>query len=351
VASKEHVGLLAQGVATWNAWRADNRLIRPDLRGADLKGRDLRLVKFSDADLKGADMTGAHLEGARFGDSYLRRAILRYAHLEDANASGANLRHADLTGAHLARASFRRADLSKAILNDADLTEAILDYARLVETRLEKATLARCSVYGVSAWNLKLDTTTQSDLMITSRREPKVTVENLAVAQFVYLLIQNRNIRDVIDTTAAKMVLILGRFTPERKAVLDAVRDAVRLRNLLPIVFDFEGPKSRDVEETVRALANLCRFIVADITDPRSVIQELTAIAPDLPSVPVQAVIHESQEPWAMFITLQRKCPWVLEPYRYASGEQLVVALDVHLLADVEEAVRLHRPAAFGTKP
>jgi hypothetical protein len=326
-------------------------LIRPDLRGANLKDRDLRRGRFSDADLKGADMTGAHLEGARFGDSYLRRAILRYAHLEDANASGANLRHADLTGAHLARASFRRADLSKAILNDADLTETILDYARLVETRLENATLARCSVYGVSAWNLKLETTVQSDLVITSRHEPRVTVENLAVAQFVYLLLQNRNIRDVIDTTAAKIVLILGRFTPQRKAVLDAVRDALRKRNLLPIVFDFEGPESRDVEETVRALANLCRFIVADITDPRSVIQELNAIAPDLPSVPVQTVIHESEKPWSMFITLRWKCPWVLEPYRYASGEELVDALDAHLLDAVEEAVRRQRPAAFGTGP
>jgi hypothetical protein len=39
-----------------------------------------------------------------------------------------------------------------------------------------------------------------------------------------------------------KVVLILGRFTPERKTVLDAIRDQLRKRDYLPILFDFQKP-------------------------------------------------------------------------------------------------------------
>jgi hypothetical protein len=35
----EHVALLKKGVAAWNAWRNENPNIRPDLSGANLRGR------------------------------------------------------------------------------------------------------------------------------------------------------------------------------------------------------------------------------------------------------------------------------------------------------------------------
>ena len=44
-------------------------------------------------------------------------------------------------------------------------------------------------------------------------------------------MLHNQKIRDVIDTITSKAVLILGRFTDERKAVLDALRDELRKRN------------------------------------------------------------------------------------------------------------------------
>ena len=40
-------------------------------------------------------------------------------------------------------------------------------------------------------------------------------------------------------------MLILGRFTDERKLVLDALREELRQRCYLPILFDFEKPQSR----------------------------------------------------------------------------------------------------------
>jgi len=63
-------------------------------------------------------------------------------------------------------------------------------------------------------------------------------------------MLNNQKIRDVIDAITSKVVLILGRFTDERKKVLDALRDELRKRNYLPILFDFDKLTSRNTDET-----------------------------------------------------------------------------------------------------
>jgi hypothetical protein len=50
----------------------------------------------------------------------------------------------------------------------------------------------------------------QQYLVVTSYGEPEITVDNIEVAQFVYLLLHNEKIRDVIDTIGKKGVLLLG---------------------------------------------------------------------------------------------------------------------------------------------
>ncbi len=59
MANDEHVALLKQGVAAWNAWRDEHPdVVSPNLHGADLQGADLR-----GADLKGAELFQANLNG------------------------------------------------------------------------------------------------------------------------------------------------------------------------------------------------------------------------------------------------------------------------------------------------
>jgi hypothetical protein len=82
------------------------------------------------------------------------------------------------------------------------------------------------------------------------------------------------------------------------------------------VLFDFDRPVSRDLTQTISALARMARFIVADITDPRSILQELQAIVPNLPSVPLAPLIHTSQTEYEMFERFTRY-PWVLTIYRY----------------------------------
>jgi hypothetical protein len=109
----------------------------------------------------------------------------------------------------------------------------------LVDADITNADLTGCRIYGVSAWGLKLSNKTeQRNLIITKRStppEPEITVDDVEVAQFIYLLLNSQKIRKVIDTITSKVVLILGRFTDERKTVLDALRDELRKHNKLPI--------------------------------------------------------------------------------------------------------------------
>src|SRR5689334_13148530 len=96
-----HLEMLREGVEKWNAWRAENPELRPNLRLAILSGWaldnfDLRGAFLNRAQLTNARLKGAHLEGANLDSANLEGAVLRDAHLEGATLEEANLGGADL---------------------------------------------------------------------------------------------------------------------------------------------------------------------------------------------------------------------------------------------------------------
>jgi hypothetical protein len=350
MAEERHLTILARGVGVWNDWRHSAEFEIPDLSSAnlgsaDLKNADLSWASLCRADLSRANLDHADLNNADLDQADLTDADLSCANLREASLNRANLRHGNLFQARLSGASLRNADIRDANLNEANLSDADLSEARLngsslqgttlVNTNLKGADLTGCRVFGVSAWKLDLSETTQQALLITDMNEPEITVDNLEVAQFIYLLLHNEKIRQVIDTITSKVVLILGRFDPERKLVLDRLRVALRDRDYLPVIFDFDPPAHRNLTETVSTLAHMARFVIADITDPRSIPQELQRIIPNLPSLPVQPVIQAPEQPWGMFRDY-RDYPWLLEPYSYSSLDQLLGVLDEEVIAPAE---------------
>jgi hypothetical protein len=116
-------------------------------------------------------------------------------------------------------------------------------------------------------------------------------------------------------------VLILGRFTPERKLVLDGIKKWLHLRGYVPVVFDFDRPSSRDFTETIVTLAHMARFIIADLTEPASIAKELEAIVPRL-AVPVQPILQASASLYSMFSDYW-KYDWVLKIQRYRNLRHL----------------------------
>jgi uncharacterized protein YjbI with pentapeptide repeats len=358
-----------------NLYQARMRTAAPSAFGIDFHGVELRGARLSEANLFRANLTGATLQWAHLTRATLREAELFGSDLSDATVAEADLRKAMLHGATLRKANLRSANLAQARFSQADLTGADLSWAnlrgvygedsiligadlsyanlikanlwgaklaganltqsRLVHTILREADMTGCSVFGVSAWGVDLSETTQENLVITRKGQPGITVDNLEVAQFVYVLLNNARVRQVIDTLTSKVVLILGRFTPERKAVLEALREELRNRNYTPVLFDFEKPVSRDLTETVATLAHMARFVIADITDAKSIPQELERIVPDLPSVPVQPLLLASQHEYGMFEHF-RRYPWVLEPVLYEDQERLLTDLEAKVITPAE---------------
>jgi hypothetical protein len=177
--------------------------------------------------------------------------------------------------------------------------------------------------------------TIQSNLVITRSFQPVLQVDDLEVAQFIYLLLNNERIRQVIDTITSRVVLILGRFTPERIAVLDAIREGLREKGHCPVLFDFDKPESKDLTGTISTLADMARFIIAGLPDPSSVPHELTTVVPGT-VVPVQTILLKGQREYAMFRDLKTRYHWVLKPYTYKSKELLITHLSEQVIAPAE---------------
>jgi hypothetical protein len=337
MADDEHVAILKKGADAWNKWRHENLNIRPNLIEADLRGTDLRGADLNDTWLVEANLVNANLRGVELMEASFINADLREADLTAAQLHRADLRGADLSGAQLHEADLCEANLGEANLSTAKLRGADLQGATLISTDFSGADLTGCRVHGTSAWRLKLDgMTKQQGLVITRHDEPDITVDNIEVAQFVYLLLHNEKIRDVIDTIGKKGVLLLGRFTEGRIGVLERLRERLRDLGYLPMVFNFDKPETKDFTETVRLLCSLSKFVIVDITNPRSAPLELQAAVPDY-MVPFVPILQDGEEPFAMFADLQNKYDWVLQPViGYSSVDRLIEALEEKVVRPAE---------------
>jgi uncharacterized protein YjbI with pentapeptide repeats len=384
MANPDHIAVLQRGVEIWNQWRRDSHSVVPDLRDADLSGMDfvnanfyeadfrnacLRDTKLIQANLNSTDLRFADLDGACLNSAYLHKVDLtdakitlrtdlnqvrangiildghdfRGRSLNDAQLEGASFEGGDLRGTHLigslltganftrcrmAGARLDRSNLNQATFVEADLSGADLRQATLIGTDFRAANISGAMIYGISAWDINTDpNTTQRDLIITPDPHSVITVDNIKLGQFIYLLLTNSEIREVIDTITAKAVLILGRFTPDRKPVLDAVRDAYRTKNFVPIMFDFEQPNSRDTIETIRIIAGMVKFVIADLTDAKSVLQELQAIVPNFPSLPVILSIKRGDSEPGMLDHIKRFRTVYPDLIEYDTPDELVVGI------------------------
>jgi Pentapeptide repeats (8 copies) len=306
--------------------------------------------------LEGANLSRANLQGADLREAYLHEALLLGANLIAANvrwayALGANLSEANLSRANLVATNFLDANLSEANLSKADLSRANLwganltranlsgahlEAATLLKADLTCADLTSCRIFGVSAWGLKLEGTKQQNLVISNIGEPSITVDNIEVAQFIYLLLHNEKIRDVIDTIGKKGVLLLGRFTEGRMMVLERLQEKLRSLGFVPMVFNFDKPETKDFTETVRLLASLSKFVIVDITNPRSAPLELQATVPDY-MVPFAPILQHGEQPFSMFVDLQNKYDWVLQPVvGYPSVDRLIEVLEDKIVRPAE---------------
>ena len=315
--AKEHLQELRKGRAAWNGWRRENPHIKPVLADQDLraefKRRTLAGYDFSYTNLCQARMQGLNLKGANF-----HQAILAAA---------------DLSGAHLEAANFCRTDLYETNFQNASLARANLQGVQMARTNLAGADLRGCKVYGLSAWDLKLDQPPVKQQLIVRYRpscargrnvDEEVQVEGVDLAAFMYLTLNNENISRIIEAAGRKWVLLLGRFT-RGKSVLKDIAEALKQRHFVPIIFDFPPPEQRDLIETVTLLAGMSALVIVEITSPRSTPMELQAIATNY-GVPVVPIMRRGAKEFGTFSGL-RKFPWVHPTITYETPERLIARL------------------------
>lgn len=335
MAVQEHVELFKKGSQVWNTWRDETPDIRPDLSDIDFE-KDVHSYEslYDMPEYTGYNLSYMNLNRITARNSYFIRCFFAgsdlhfsdicFSFFQNCSFEGASLAVTKIGSAEFHECNFTNSDLSYCSAEETNFfgskfISTKLSNMSLVKTDFTDTEIDEARVYGISAWDLALDGSRQSNIYI-EEEGTSISVPTIELAQFISLLVNNAKIRDVIDTITSKVVLILGRFTEERKAILDAIKEELQDRDYLPVLFDFEGPSNRDVTETIITLASLAKFVVADISSPKSIPQELASIIPNFPSLPVQPVIEKTQREYGMFEHFQHY-PWVLDQIEYGEHD------------------------------
>jgi uncharacterized protein YjbI with pentapeptide repeats len=208
-------------------WTGQNEKELYLVKGARLKGRDMRYAKAPNvflinadlrsanlhgANLSGADLRGATLQNANVSKANLFKANLQKVYLEKADLSSAYLRKADLKGAfirqtNLSGSSFAYADLSTADLYEADLRESDLNNAELRNVNLQGACLAKAhfnesNLQGANLHNAILEETNFQGSNLSNVNLRNAIIQN---TDFFETIFQETDLRGVNLITAINL--------------------------------------------------------------------------------------------------------------------------------------------------
>jgi uncharacterized protein YjbI with pentapeptide repeats len=368
LAKADFSGAKLAGTNLSGANLARAKFFRAELSQADLSRATLFKANFSQADLAGANLNGADLTGAFLIRANLSGASFLQACMKGANLGQASLFRAKLKGAVLSQASFFKADLSEADLSEANLEganfqEAVLErtnlrganaananfcFATLLRTNLENAVLDNCAVYGTSLWDVNLSESRQRDLDIMPAQQPVLSVDSLQTAQLVGMLLHHEKARYEVFSITLNTVLVIGRFSQDRKPVLEAIKEALRRGEYSPLVLDFDLPGSGDKNEIVKTLGRMSRFVIADLTDDRRITETLDAVVHFLPSIPIQPIGQKGREQ-GVGDSHYHKYRWVQPFWRFMDPDDLAKRIGREVIAPAEhKAAEIRQKMSFG---
>ena len=196
MADPEHIDVLGDGAAAWNAWRKMNAGVRPDLSGSNIKTRELSGIDLSDAMMAGVMLAGANLSGADLSGADLSGADLMEADLSGAILSGADLAGANLMGADLSGADLAGATLDGAILYRADLegSECVTHHIWLNQL-IDFADGLGCVAGAEEAFEFDDmdDSTVESSFMSTKMSRLEVELSDPVPAKAIYEILGSLN--------------------------------------------------------------------------------------------------------------------------------------------------------------
>lgn len=340
---------LNKGHESWNKLRSANWGLDIDLSGivltytdlsnynlgySNLQGVVFDTIKLDNTDLMGCELQDSRLLNCSGKTTLLSRSDFSNSEINKTTflapvAAGTKFHESNIIHSDIFHANFISAEF-----NNANIFDTRLNYSTFAKTDLTNCRLNQCHIYGINSWDV-IGEPIQENLIV-SERGPGLTLDNIKVAQFLYLMIENSELRNIIDTITSKVVLILGRYYDERKEVLDAIKIELRNKDFVPVLFDFENAENRDLTETIKLLGAMSKFIIADITDAKSIPQELSHIVPFHPSIPILPIIQKDQREYAMMEHFYQY-PWVVELYEYETKESMIQVIDERIIRIAEE--------------
>ncbi len=254
------------------------KMYKSKINGAILKGAKLIGTTMLDAEIIGSNLDGALLWGTMLQSAYIDNSTFNNkTSLDGAKLYGVSAKQTSFVNSNLNRADFSNANLSGAIFNNSNLTHTSFN-----EADISNAHIINCCVYGISAWDIKTNNSTKTEnLNISKDCKGSLTIDDIEIPQFIYLILNNKKISNLITTMRTKSVLILGSFNDKSKSVLDRLKKILANKNLIPIIFDFKPSEKQDLMETVRTLALLSNFVIVDLSIPAGQLHELASIVRD----------------------------------------------------------------------
>ena len=304
---------------------SDSCLIQSNLNHLDAINN-----KFNKANLSDSSIYDSRISGI-FNSTIIINSVLMMTYFSDSNFIKVRLNDTNLNESHFQDCSFNDSDLTmvdfknakilnvmfkKCYMNNinffcADLSgsqfiNSSMDFVQLSNSIVDDTSFINCSVYGAAIWNLQGRTKQESNIKITiPTSSNQISVDGIETAQFFNMIVENAKISKMLDVASSKVVLILGRFTPERKKILDALKKLLLSSDYIPILFDFDCPELKTTQETINILAGLSHYILADVTEATSTLQEIQSIVGDFPTITIIPIIEKGNRwpsMWDSFI-------------------------------------------------
>lgn len=349
--------LMSKGEVSWNRWINELTRNRPTIEAysyervgkSTIKHISFKIAEFPTLELESISLSNYNFSRLKICNSKFSRIIfenciffktqLDYSQFVNCKFINCNFTNCSLLGSNLNFSIFIKCNFSNGNLSKSEnyktyfekctFVSVNLMWSRLIETKFQNSTLFNVKIYGASIWEPIVIDSTIKDLIITKKKQSEIKVDDLEIAQFLYMFISNEKIRNIITSLTSKVVLILGRFTNERLEILEGIKKRLTELGFIPVLFTFSPSPNRDITETIQLIANISKLVIADITDPKSIPQELSHIIPNHPSLPVQPIMVKGTMEYGMYEHWKRYS-WVKDVFEYRNINHLIN--DLHLL-------------------
>jgi hypothetical protein len=111
----------------------------------------------------------------------------------------------------------------------------------------------------------------------------------------------------------------------------------------IPELFTFPKPEGKGLTESIIGFAAFSKFIIADLSEPKSVPAELQAIVPNFFSLPVVPIILTTEEEYATFSDIQQRQNVIKPTIRYTDLDDLLKKLEKVVIPKAEAKLnKLH---------